>query len=111
LLHGKAAIHADPELDIGGNAENLLHVVAGPLESVDPTAAEAAASIGAHPLDGLGFLVPSSEGRGLTGVLFCSTMFAGGSDRHGAAGGPTAHNPAQPSQVVSPLFQCWSMGI
>ncbi len=69
------------------------HVAAGLLESVDPTAAEAAASIGApplavvflgyqrcrvaHPLDGLGYLVPSSEGRDLTGVLFCSTMFAG----------------------------------
>ncbi|MEE8455887.1 MAG: protoporphyrinogen oxidase [Limibaculum sp.] len=69
------------------------HVAAGLLETADPAAAEAAASIGApplavvflgyprrrvaHPLDGLGYLVPSSEGRALTGVLFCSTMFAG----------------------------------
>jgi len=69
------------------------HVAAGLLETADPAAAEAAASIGApplavvflgyrrrcvaHPLDGLGYLVPSSEGRELTGVLFCSTMFPG----------------------------------
>ncbi len=69
------------------------HVAAALLETVDPAAAEAAASIGApplavvflgyqrrrvaHSLDGLGYLVPSSEGRDLTGVLFCSTMFAG----------------------------------
>jgi oxygen-dependent protoporphyrinogen oxidase len=69
------------------------HVAAGLLEAADPAAAEAAASIGApplavvflgyrrrcvaHPLDGLGYLVPSSEGRDLTGVLFCSTMFTG----------------------------------
>jgi oxygen-dependent protoporphyrinogen oxidase len=69
------------------------HVAAGLLETADPAAAEAAASIGApplavvflgyqrrrvaHPLDGLGYLVPSSEGRDLTGALFCSTMFAG----------------------------------
>ncbi|MFQ5567198.1 MAG: protoporphyrinogen oxidase, partial [Paracoccaceae bacterium] len=69
------------------------HVAAGLLEVADPAAAHAAASIGApplavvflgyerrrvaHPLDGLGYLVPSSEGRDLTGALFCSTMFAG----------------------------------
>ena len=69
------------------------HVAAGLLEGLDPTAAQAAAAIDApplavvflgyprrrvaHPLDGLGYLVPSSEGRDLTGVLFCSTMFPG----------------------------------
>jgi oxygen-dependent protoporphyrinogen oxidase len=69
------------------------HVAAGLLEAADPAAAEAAASIGApplavvflgykrrrvaHPLDGLGYLAPSAEGRALTGVLFCSTMFPG----------------------------------
>jgi len=69
------------------------HVAAGFLEAVDPAAAGAAAAIDAsplavvflgyprsrvaHPLDGLGYLVPSSEGRDLTGALFCSTMFPG----------------------------------
>lgn len=69
------------------------HVAAALLESVEPVAAEAAASIDApplavvflgyrrqhvaHPLDGLGYLAPSSEARDLTGALFCSTMFAG----------------------------------
>jgi oxygen-dependent protoporphyrinogen oxidase len=28
-----------------------------------------------HPLDGLGYLTPTSEGRPLNGALFCSTMF------------------------------------
>jgi oxygen-dependent protoporphyrinogen oxidase len=69
------------------------HVAAGLLEAADPAAAEAAAAIGApplavvflgyprrrvaHPLDGLGYLAPSSEGRDLTGALFCSTMYPG----------------------------------
>ncbi|MBI4273940.1 MAG: protoporphyrinogen oxidase [Rhizobiales bacterium] len=30
-----------------------------------------------HPLDGIGFLAPSSEQRQLSGTLFCSTMFPG----------------------------------
>lgn len=30
-----------------------------------------------HPLDGIGFLVPSGERRQLSGALFCSTMFPG----------------------------------
>ncbi len=30
-----------------------------------------------HPLDGLGFLTPKSEGRSLSGAQFCSTMFTG----------------------------------
>ncbi len=69
------------------------HVAAGLLETADPAAAAAAATIDApplavvflgyprrrvaHPLDGLGYLAPSSEGRDLTGALFCSTMFPG----------------------------------
>ncbi len=69
------------------------HVAAALLEDVDRSAMEAAAGIAAppvatvflgyrrqqvgHPLDGLGFLIPASEGRPLTGTLFCSTMFPG----------------------------------
>ncbi len=69
------------------------HLAAGLLEDVDRSAMEAAAGIAApplatvflgyrrqqvgHPLDGLGFLIPASEGRPLTGTLFCSTMFPG----------------------------------
>jgi oxygen-dependent protoporphyrinogen oxidase len=69
------------------------HVTAQLLEGIDPTAADAAASIAApplavvflgcareqvaHPLDGLGFLVPAAEGRNLLGAQFCSTMFPG----------------------------------
>ncbi len=69
------------------------HVAAGLLEDVDKSATEAASGIAApplatvflgyrrqqvgHPLDGLGFLIPASEGRPLTGTLFCSTMFPG----------------------------------
>ena len=69
------------------------HVAAALLETVEPLAAQAAAAIEApplavvflgyprrqvaHPLDGLGYLVPSSETRDLTGALFCSTMFPG----------------------------------
>ncbi|MFQ5765909.1 MAG: protoporphyrinogen oxidase, partial [Rhodospirillales bacterium] len=69
------------------------HVAAALLESIDATAAEAAAAIDApplavvflgyrreqvaHALDGLGYLTPRREGRALSGALFCSTMFAG----------------------------------
>lgn len=69
------------------------HVAAVLLESSDPAGAEAAASIEAppvavvflgyrrdqvaHPLDGIGYLAARSEGRSLTGALFCSTAFAG----------------------------------
>ncbi len=69
------------------------HVAAGLLDGLDPAAAEAAGAIDApplavvflgyrrervgHPLDGLGYLTPSGEGRALSGVLFCSTMFPG----------------------------------
>lgn len=68
------------------------HVAAALLERLDREGAEAAAAIDApplavvflgyrrrqvaHPLDGLGYLTPRSEGRALTGALFCSTMFA-----------------------------------
>ena len=67
------------------------HVTAGLLEDVDATAATAAAAIKAppvavvffgyrrdqvsHPLDGLGYLSPVSEGRSVSGALFASTMF------------------------------------
>ncbi len=67
------------------------HVTAGLLENVDQTAASAAAAIKAppvavvffgyrrdqvsHPLDGLGYLSPVSEGRSVSGALFASTMF------------------------------------
>ena len=68
------------------------HVAAALLEGLDATGAEAAASFAtppiavvflgyrreqvAHPLDGLGYLTPRSEGRALSGAQFCSTMFA-----------------------------------
>lgn len=61
------------------------------LEHVDAAAAEAAAAIEApplaivffgyrrhqieHPLDGIGYLSPSGEGRAISGALFSSTMF------------------------------------
>ena len=69
------------------------HIAAGLLEDVDASAADAAGGIAApplavaflgyrrdqvaHPLDGIGFLVPQGEGRSLTGAQFCSTMFPG----------------------------------
>lgn len=69
------------------------HVAAALLDGVDDTGCAAAAAIEApplavaflgyrrdqvaHPLDGIGYLVPSDQGRAVTGVLFCSTMFAG----------------------------------
>jgi len=69
------------------------HVATGLLEGLDPAGAEAAATVDApplavvflgyrrrqveHALDGLGYLVPSCEGRPVTGTLFCSTMFPG----------------------------------
>ncbi len=77
------------------------HVAAGLLEGTDDAAAAAAAAIDApplaviflgyrreqvaHPLDGLGYLSPASEGRPLTGALFCSTMFAGRAPAGGVA--------------------------
>jgi oxygen-dependent protoporphyrinogen oxidase len=67
------------------------HVAARLLEGPDPAGAAAAAAIDApplavvfqgfarrqieHPLDGIGYLTPSAEGRALLGVQFCSTMF------------------------------------
>jgi oxygen-dependent protoporphyrinogen oxidase len=69
------------------------HVSAQLLEGLDDEAAVAAGAIEApptavvylgyrreqvdHPLDGLGFFSPQSEGRSLNGVQFCSTMFEG----------------------------------
>lgn len=69
------------------------HVAARLLGGVDAAAAAAAGDIDApplavvflgyqrrqvaHPLDGLGFLVPQGEGRAITGAQFCSTMFPG----------------------------------
>jgi oxygen-dependent protoporphyrinogen oxidase len=69
------------------------HVVAQLLDGLDDDAAVAAGAIEApptavvylgyrreqvaHPLDGLGFFSPQSEGRSLNGVQFCSTMFEG----------------------------------
>lgn len=69
------------------------HVAAALLDGLDDTAATAASAIKApplavvylgfrrdqveHPLDGLGFLTPESEGRALSGAQFCSTMFPG----------------------------------
>lgn len=69
------------------------HVSAQLLEGLDDEATVAAGAIEApptavvyfgyrreqvgHPLDGLGFFSPRSEGRGLNGVQFCSTMFEG----------------------------------
>jgi oxygen-dependent protoporphyrinogen oxidase len=69
------------------------HVAASLLEGLDGVASAAAAAIAApplsvvfmgyrraqidHPLDGLGYLTPSSENRALTGALFCSTLFPG----------------------------------
>lgn len=69
------------------------HVAAQILEPIDPEGAAATGGIVApplavvflgfrrsevaHPLDGLGFLSPTSEGRFLNGAQFCSTMFPG----------------------------------
>ncbi|MCK6454269.1 MAG: protoporphyrinogen oxidase, partial [Alphaproteobacteria bacterium] len=69
------------------------HVAAEFLRDLDAEAADAAGEIAAppiavvffgyaraqiaHPLDGLGFLAPSSERRQANGALFCSTMFPG----------------------------------
>jgi len=69
------------------------HVAAVLLERVSPDGAEAISEISApplavvfmgykrkavdHPLDGLGYLAPSSENRVLTGVQFPSSMFPG----------------------------------
>ena len=80
------------------------HVAAGLLAGVDEAAAEAAATIPApplavaflgyrrcqvaHPLDGVGFLVPRGECRPITGAQFCSTMFPGRApDGHVAVAG------------------------
>lgn len=68
------------------------HVAAGLLDGLDAPGADATAAISApplavaflgyrrdqveHPLDGLGYLTPPSEGRNLSGSLFCSTMFS-----------------------------------
>jgi oxygen-dependent protoporphyrinogen oxidase len=68
------------------------HVAAELLDRVDADAAGAANQIEApplavvflgyarrqiaHPLDGIGFLAPSSERRPVNGAMFCSTMFA-----------------------------------
>lgn len=68
------------------------HVAAHLLAPIVPAAAEECARIAAppltvvflgfrreqvaHPLDGLGYLTPSGEGRAVNGALFCSTMFA-----------------------------------
>lgn len=69
------------------------HIAAQLLEPVDADAAVAAGAIDApplavvfagyrreqvaHPLDGLGYLAAPGEGRELSGVQFCSTMFPG----------------------------------
>lgn len=69
------------------------HVAAELLDHVDADAAAASAKIDApplavvftgyrrrqiaHPLTGLGYLVPEKEQRTLLGTLFCSTMFPG----------------------------------
>jgi oxygen-dependent protoporphyrinogen oxidase len=69
------------------------HVTAQLVAPLAPAAAAAAAGIAApplavvflgfprrrigHPLDGLGYLTPSGEGRKASGALFCSTMFPG----------------------------------
>lgn len=68
------------------------HVASRLLDDLDAEAAAAAARIEApplavvflgyarrqiaHPLDGIGYLTPSGEGRRLSGALFCSTMFS-----------------------------------
>ncbi len=68
------------------------HVAASLLDGLDSAGAEAAAAISApplavvflgyrrdqidHPLDGLGYLAASGEGRAISGALFASTMFA-----------------------------------
>ncbi|MFQ5623452.1 MAG: protoporphyrinogen oxidase [Paracoccaceae bacterium] len=67
------------------------HVAARLISGIDPPGAEAAGRIHApplavvflgfprnrvaHPLDGLGFLTPEAENRGILGAQFCSTMF------------------------------------
>lgn len=69
------------------------HVAGMLLETIDETAAQAALEIPAppiavvflgyrraqvaHPLHGLGYLTPESEGRLVSGALFPSSMFAG----------------------------------
>jgi oxygen-dependent protoporphyrinogen oxidase len=92
------------------------HVAASLLDGVDEPAAAALGGIEAppiavvflgyergqvgHPLDGLGYLTPSSEERPLSGALFCSTMFGGRApDGHvalaGYVGGSRAPELAQ----------------
>ncbi len=69
------------------------HVAAMLLEALDEAACDATATIEApplavvflgyrrpqvaHPLDGLGYLTPRTEGKSLLGAQFCSTMFDG----------------------------------
>lgn len=69
------------------------HVAASLLERLDADGAQAASTIDApplavvflgyrreqvdHPLDGMGYLTPVSEGRALTGAMFSSTVFTG----------------------------------
>jgi oxygen-dependent protoporphyrinogen oxidase len=99
------------------------HVAAGLLEALDLAAAEAAGGIEApplavaflgyrraqvaHPLDGMGYLTPATEGRALSGALFCSTMFPGRApEGHvalaGYIGGARAPDAAlaRPSELV-----------
>lgn len=100
------------------------HVAATLLEGLDSSAADAAAGIDApplavvflgyarrqveHPLDGLGYLTPSAEGRTLSGALFCSTMFPGRAPQDhvglaGYIGGARAPDAAlaPPSELVA----------
>ncbi len=100
------------------------HVAAALLQPLDSVASEAAASIDApplsvvflgyrreqvdHPLDGLGYLTPSSVQRSLSGTLFCSTMFPGRApDGHvalaGYLGGARSPDIAQapPDELVA----------
>lgn len=80
------------------------HVTASLLDGLDAEAASIAADIAtsplavaffgfrreqiAHPLDGLGFLVPSSQPCRMTGTLFGSTMFPGGVRPRGMSRSP-----------------------
>lgn len=62
-----APLSADTGAALGGIAHPPLAVVALGFRAADI----------AHPLDGLGVLMPKAERRGVLGMLFSSTLFAG----------------------------------
>lgn len=88
------------------------------LQSLDAPLAEALAEIGhpplsvvflgyrasaiAHPLDGLGVLMPGVEKRGVLGILFSSTLFAGRAPSHHVALTAFVGGARQPQLALLP---------